>query len=83
MTHEENQHGVLVKWCDSFLVATTRKNIVADRKSAVFFVYDSCWVAVSSVAKKASFAEVAGPRALFLEGGLYCLECKDGLVVVV
>ena len=40
--------GFLVKWCHSFLVATTRKNIVGDRKSAVFSVYDSCKVAVSS-----------------------------------
>ena len=48
---EENVHGVLVKWGHSFLVATTWKNIVGDRKSAVFSVYDSCRVAVSSVAK--------------------------------
>ena len=53
---------VLVKWCHSFSVATTWKNIVGDRKSAVFCVYDSCTVAVSSFAKKASFVEVAvGP----------------------
>ena len=56
----ENVHGVLVKWGHSFLVATTRKDIVGDRKSAVFFVYDSCRVEVSSrCKKKASFLEVA------------------------
>ena len=41
----KNDHGVLVKWGQSFLVATTRKNIVGDRKSAVFVVYDTCRVA--------------------------------------
>ena len=36
-----------VTWCDSFLVATTRKNTVRRSKiGRFFFVYDSCRVAV-------------------------------------
>ena len=57
--HEENEHGFLVKWGHSFLVATTRKNTVGDRKSAVFcvrFVQSGNLVRCKN---KASFVEVA------------------------
>ena len=58
---DSDEHGVLVKWCHSFLVAITWKNIVGDRKSAVFL----CTTRVGWQSrplqrkKKASFVEVA------------------------
>ena len=51
--------GFFVKWCHSFLVATTWENRVGDRKSAVFL----CTIRVGwqsrLLQKKASFVEVA------------------------
>ena len=49
---EKRVHGVLLKWVMAFSVATTSKNQVSDRKSAVFLVSVPYRVVVSSVGKK-------------------------------
>ena len=56
---EAHERGVFVKWGHCISVATTWKNIVGDRKSAVFL----CTIRVGwqsrPLRKKASFVEVA------------------------